>query len=577
MSLTKVTYGITNAPINVFAYGATGNGRDDDSAAFQAAINAAIATTGEVFVPAGEYVLDSTVTIPFVGGVKIYGVSNNSLGTKSRIFQKNIETPAFTVNGINVTMSGLSFTVWSGNITDANGNPITCTSVTSNSMTLSADPWPNQSPVIWNTLTPQISTDGTPYSNVLQIAIGGSFYASGVTKNGDGTVTLTGVKGASGTPNSELANIVGDSIGYFVSLAYAVAAPTNPNAGAIYLAVKENHFYDHLWFNQVTSAFTVSALGSGAGPGVGVGNIGFMSDIVCDQATYFMKGLGNINNLQIVNSQFFGTNVAFYTPFGSLTSSSFSNNSVIIGKFIQANNDIASCTIVGNNFNAVSSGYGYSDNLINIAGTIQDCAIVGNNFGRNSTTYCINATSVIGTTFVGNNILSNGETTTDSWLHLSSTLTDSTLSSNNFAQEYGISSSNRLAFSGATPDVSNSVFGGEWVGYQSGTKVVGWLAPTFQNSWANVGAGTQPVKYFKDQNGVVTIVGQLNGGSAGTVAFTLPAGYRPLGSLRLYGGRANTASGETPLSIDITTSGNVTINTAVISWSDFGNISFPTR
>jgi len=564
--------------VSVKDFGAVGNGVSDDSAAFQAAVNAAIDTTGEVFVPAGSYLIGTSVDIPFTRnskacGVKISGVSANSVGTKSTILQKSIETPAFTINAINVSMRGLNFTTWAGNVVDANGNTIVAVSATSNSITLSADPWPNQAPVIWACNTPQISTDGTPYTNCIQFGLLGAFYASSVTKNLNGTVTLNNVKGAVGTANAQVPLTVGYPLVFWVSLAHTVT-PTNPNAGIIYLGVKENQFYDQLWFNQVTSAFTLSALGSGAGPGVGIGAVGFMSNIVCDQAAYFIKAIGDINNLQCVNSQFFAIqNTSFYAPSGSISSSTFSNNQVILGKFIQVNTDVIGCTIVGNNFNNLN-GYGYSNLLINVGGSIIDTAIVGNAFGR-STSTCINVGSINSVTFVGNNITSNSELGVDAWLLVNTGITNSYFSDNNFAALY-VSNNNRLEFTSATPTVSGSTFGGEWIGYQSGTKVVGWLTPTFQNSWANVAAGTQLVGYFKDQNGIVHIKGEVSGGVSGTVAFTLPAGYRPLGFLRVYGQAAN-GGGIVPMLVEINASGTVSINTTVTSWGDFGMISFPTR
>lgn len=51
----------------------------------------------------------------------------------------------------------------------------------------------------------------------------------------------------------------------------------------------------------------------------------------------------------------------------------------------------------------------------------------------------------------------------------------------------------------------------------------------FQNSWTNVGSPYDNVKYvLKKQIGEVVLTGAITGGSAGTVAFNLPAGYRPL-------------------------------------------------
>ena len=577
MALTKVSYSmIEGSPVNVLDFGAVGDGLTSDSAAFQLAVNAAIATTGEVFVPAGTYLIDASIYIPFAGGVKISGTSTNSLATRSLMLQKSIETPVFDVDAINFTMTGLSFTTWAGNTTELDGTPITCLSVTSNSMTLSANPWPGVTPIVWTTLAPQISTDGTPYSNVVQISINGSFYASSVTVNPNGTVTLNGVKGANGTLNAELANLVGDNVGAFVSLAHISTAPVNPEAGTIYLSVKENHFYDKLWFNQVTSAFTVSALGSGSGPGVGVGSIGFMSDIMCDQATYFMRALGTISSLQINNSQFYGIQgSSFYAPFGSIEICTFSNNQVIIGKFIQANSDIYGCTIVGNNFNAIS-GFGYSDFLINIGGAINESTIVGNNFGR-STDTVINCGSVTGSTLTGNNITSTDEGGSQPWLYVATNVTNSYLGGNNFASLY-TSGNNRLGFVSATPSVAGSTFGGDFVGFQTGTKVVGFLpVTTFLNSWANVGGGTPAVQYFKDLNGIVTVYGSLAGGSAGTIAFQLPPGYRPATATnRFLGGLRYDGANEVAMFVTVDNSGNVTLIGTVVSYSNL-NLSFPTR
>jgi len=567
---------IEGSPVNVLDFGATGDGLTSDSAAFQLAVDAAIATTGEVFVPAGTYLIDASIYIPFVGGVKIRGTSTNSLGTRSLLLQKSIETPVFDVDGINVTMTGLSFTTWAGNITKLDGTPITCISVTSNSMTLSADPWPVTTPIVWTGLVPFVSTDLTSYPVALQISCFGSFYASSVTKNLNGTVTLNGVKGANGTVDASLASAPGSIVSAFVSLAHASTPPVNPEAGAIYLGVKENHFYNKLWFNQVTSAFTLSALGSGGGPGLGIGNVGFMSDIVCDQGTYFVKGLGDINNLQIVNCQFFGIQAtSFYAPFGSVTSSTFSNNQLIIGKLIQANNDVYGCTIVGNNFNAIS-GYGYSDLLINVGGAISETTIVGNNFGR-STSTVINCGSVTGSIIASNNITSTDEGGNEPWLYVTTNLTNSYLGGNNFAELY-TSGTNRLGFVSATPSVAGSTFGGDFVGYQSGTKVVGFLpVTTFLNSWANVSAGTPTVQYFKDLNGIVTVYGSLNGGSAGTIAFQLPTGYRPSTvTNRFLGGLRYDGANEVPMFVTVDSSGNVTLLGTVVSYSNL-NFTFPTR
>ena len=51
--------------------------------------------------------------------------------------------------------------------------------------------------------------------------------------------------------------------------------------------------------------------------------------------------------------------------------------------------------------------------------------------------------------------------------------------------------------------------------------------PAFKNSWANVGGTTPPAGFYIDPYKVVHLRGNINTGSSGTVAFTLPAGYRP--------------------------------------------------
>lgn len=51
-------------------------------------------------------------------------------------------------------------------------------------------------------------------------------------------------------------------------------------------------------------------------------------------------------------------------------------------------------------------------------------------------------------------------------------------------------------------------------------------APAFQNSWDNVSIAT-PARYRKTPGGLVTLDGVINDGASGSVAFTLPTGFRP--------------------------------------------------
>jgi len=56
-----------------------------------------------------------------------------------------------------------------------------------------------------------------------------------------------------------------------------------------------------------------------------------------------------------------------------------------------------------------------------------------------------------------------------------------------------------------------------------------WQTPTLLNGWVNFGSGYNSAGYWKDSFGVVHLRGLIKSGTAtaGTVIFTLPAGYRP--------------------------------------------------
>lgn len=74
MSLTKVTYSmVDSAPINIKDYGATGNGVTDDSAAILAAFTAANAAGKSLYVPVGIYNIASTVTVPSLQNITVFG------------------------------------------------------------------------------------------------------------------------------------------------------------------------------------------------------------------------------------------------------------------------------------------------------------------------------------------------------------------------------------------------------------------------------------------------------------------------------------------------------------------------
>lgn len=85
--------------VNVLDFGATGNGVDDDTAAFKAAI-ASMESGGMLFVPQGKYVISETLTV--TKPISIYGV-----GLGSQIYQA-ANLSLFVFQGVAATtVSGL--------------------------------------------------------------------------------------------------------------------------------------------------------------------------------------------------------------------------------------------------------------------------------------------------------------------------------------------------------------------------------------------------------------------------------------------------------------------------------------
>jgi len=80
-----------------------------------------------------------------------------------------------------------------------------------------------------------------------------------------------------------------------------------------------------------------------------------------------------------------------------------------------------------------------------------------------------------------------------------------------------------------------------------------WTAATLINSWANT-AGNE-AQYQKVNNDRVFVTGRITTGSAGTVAFVLPSGFRPAFKVWFV---VNAAS-STPAFVSVDTSGNVKV------------------
>ena len=83
-----------------------------------------------------------------------------------------------------------------------------------------------------------------------------------------------------------------------------------------------------------------------------------------------------------------------------------------------------------------------------------------------------------------------------------------------------------------------------------------WITPSFQNGWGT----TAGFEYRKLANGMVNVQGQLDAGTTtdGTVAFTLPAGYRP-GSIITDSLVGSDVTGGAGGAVNIITDGNVKV------------------
>ena len=80
-----------------------------------------------------------------------------------------------------------------------------------------------------------------------------------------------------------------------------------------------------------------------------------------------------------------------------------------------------------------------------------------------------------------------------------------------------------------------------------------WTAVTFQNSWANLASY---VTQYRRLGATVALAGAATGGTAATVAFTLPVGYRPAAKCNF----APATSSSTICYVQVATTGTVTIN-----------------
>lgn len=100
-----------------------------------------------------------------------------------------------------------------------------------------------------------------------------------------------------------------------------------------------------------------------------------------------------------------------------------------------------------------------------------------------------------------------------------------------------------------------------------------WIAPTLINAWANTGAGNLSAGYLKDALGFVRLRGEIKTGAIPSIAFQLPAGYRPTGSHT----QVTVCAGPTLGYIVVDTSGNVSVQAGNNAAVELGGIQFDTR
>lgn len=93
-----------------------------------------------------------------------------------------------------------------------------------------------------------------------------------------------------------------------------------------------------------------------------------------------------------------------------------------------------------------------------------------------------------------------------------------------------------------------------WEAIGTSTQKDAWKTVTYQNSWVAHNDTSFPVRYMKDSNGFVRLKGLIKSGAQGTVAFTLPTGYRPVQE-HIYAASSNYLNG----AVSVNSTGAVTV------------------
>ncbi|MFF2484034.1 nitrous oxide reductase family maturation protein NosD [Paenibacillus sp. NPDC058071] len=98
----------TGTTINVMQVGAKGDGKTNDTSAFDAALRKAAEKGGTVVVPKGEYVIDTEEPLYVRSNVSIVGKSNPVIRFKTLSRNGSFGYEGFDVRGSNISISGLT-------------------------------------------------------------------------------------------------------------------------------------------------------------------------------------------------------------------------------------------------------------------------------------------------------------------------------------------------------------------------------------------------------------------------------------------------------------------------------------
>ena len=97
-----------------------------------------------------------------------------------------------------------------------------------------------------------------------------------------------------------------------------------------------------------------------------------------------------------------------------------------------------------------------------------------------------------------------------------------------------------------------------------------WIAPTFENSWANYSTDYNYAGYYRDGDGIVRLRGLVKDGTTSATIFTLPVGFRPT-KRELF---VAISSATNVSRLDVAPTGEVTHNGGGNGWFSLDGITF---